>query len=502
MAKPWKKTGKWPYTYKDGVTKTYQVGFYDHDGAERSKSFPRVKGVGGADDWMKEYVQAERRGKASLERFLLDLDAADANPSTSGRTMGEVIQPYFAAVAPWEVKGLAKSTFSVNRNIANRHLLGKPGRTPRGETLPPLDYAVDLAKRPAADFNDPSAPRSWLTEMERAGTSDSVRERAWKVLSGVLTWAANSEAIPEVETNGCVLATKRNGAQRRSERRGGTGESGTRRRQRRRGAAVRSWALSPVSAELVRVHLLRRVKQRDPILPLRDATIATLQYGLCLRDQEVFGMRWRNLDSTELDDPDLVLVDEVLTWDELDEGKTSGAVRETHCPGLLREDLAHWKRALRKAGHSTRDVDFVIPGSLGGEYFDKETRAYRPIGIYDEESGTRHYSSNMAKKYNSKFFKVAVKKAAESGERYADILGATPYALRRGGISLRLRTEDAQIVAEECGTSLQMLDKHYAFALKDLDRLNRLPMDEEWRLARAAVEKQYGVQPRLRVVAA
>lgn len=501
MAQPWRKTGKWPYTYKDGTRKSYQVGFYDHNGVERSKSFPRVKGVGGADDWMKEYVQAERRGPESLRRFLLDLDAAEANPEKSGRTMGEVIQPYFAAVAPWKVKGLAPSTFNVNRHIANRHLLGKPGKTPKGDTLPPLNYSVKLANRPAADFNDPAAPRSWLTDMERAGVSDSVRQRAWKVLSGVLTWAAKSEDIPEIVTNGCILATERRGARRRSERRGGTGQSSSRPRQRRRGAAVRSWALSPMAVELVRLHLSRRVIQRDPLLPMRDATITALQYGLCLRDQEVYGMRWRCLDATELDDPELVVIEEVLTWDQLDEGKTSDSVRETHCPSLLREDLKVWKLALRKAGYSTRDVDFVIPGDLGGDYFDPKTKSFRPIGILDPASGTRHYSSNMAKKFNSKFFKPAVKTVAESSAKYADILGATPYALRRGGISLRLRTEDAQIVAEECGTCLQMLDKHYAFALKDLDRLKRRPMDEEWRLARAAVEEQYGGKPRLRVVA-
>jgi nickel/cobalt transporter (NiCoT) family protein len=36
---------------------------------------------------------------------------------------------------------------------------------------------------------------------------------------------------------------------------------------------------------------------------------------------------------------------------------------------------------------------------------------------------------------------------------FARILGATPYALRRGGIWLRLRSEDPQTVASECGTS-------------------------------------------------
>jgi hypothetical protein len=67
------------------------------------------------------------------------------------------------------------------------------------------------------------------------------------------------------------------------------------------------------------------------------------------------------------------------------------------------------------------------------------------------------------------------------------ILGTTPYALRRGGISLRVRTEDPQTVARECGTSLQMLNIHYAFALEDLRHQPPRPADVEWRAARVAL---------------
>jgi hypothetical protein len=78
---------------------------------------------------------------------------------------------------------------------------------------------------------------------------------------------------------------------------------------------------------------------------------------------------------------------------------------------------------------------------------------------------------------------------------FADILGATPYALRRGGISLRLRAEDPLTVAKECGTSLKMLSAHYAFAIDDLRRFGPRPIDVEWRAARAA---QAGNEPRRR----
>ncbi len=62
---------------------------------------------------------------------------------------------------------------------------------------------------------------------------------------------------------------------------------------------------------------------------------------------------------------------------------------------------------------------------------------------------------------------------------------ATPYALRRSGISLRLRAGDPQTVASECGTSLKMLSDHYAYAIADLRHHGPRPADTEWREARS-----------------
>ena len=75
------------------------------------------------------------------------------------------------------------------------------------------------------------------------------------------------------------------------------------------------------------------------------------------------------------------------------------------------------------------------------------------------------------------------REGAQQPEFFA-ILGATPYSLRRGGISLRLRAEDPQTVASECGTSLRTLSKHYAYAIEDLRRNGPRPVDIEWRAAR------------------
>jgi len=104
--------------------------------------------------------------------------------------------------------------------------------------------------------------------------------------------------------------------------------------------------------------------------------------------------------------------------------------------------------------------------------------------VRDPRTGACHFGENQAGGWGQRFFTPAVEKAALQPELFA-ILGATPYALRRGGISLRLRTEDPQTVASECGTSLRTLSKHYAYAIEDLRRNGPRPADIEWRAARA-----------------
>jgi hypothetical protein len=55
-------------------------------------------------------------------------------------------------------------------------------------------------------------------------------------------------------------------------------------------------------------------------------------------------------------------------------------------------------------------------------------------------------------------------------DEHGDIVGATPYSLRRGMISLRIRgREDRQAIAKQCGTSVEMLERSYSFAIEDLE---------------------------------
>lgn len=140
-------------------------------------------------------------------------------------------------------------------------------------------------------------------------------------------------------------------------------------------------------------------------------------------------MRWSSLKDG------FAWVLEVLSNGRLDEwGKTEHSTqRRTVIPSLLEEDLAEWRKTLEGSGHPTGALDFIIPGDLAGPEH----------GARDPRTGACHFSENQARAWGERFFTPAVEKAAEQPELFA-ILGATPYSLRRGGISLRLRAEDPQ----------------------------------------------------------
>jgi hypothetical protein len=135
MARPWRK--HWPHIGRDG-RKAYQLGYRDHRGKATAKSFASAKL---ANEWASDYMRAERRGAESLRRFVDDLDAAEANgQNAAARTIGEVVQLYFAFNAPDTADGLAPSTFRSYRHVASRHLLGIAGME-RGKPNPPAKYA-------------------------------------------------------------------------------------------------------------------------------------------------------------------------------------------------------------------------------------------------------------------------------------------------------------------------------------------------------------------------
>jgi hypothetical protein len=125
MARPWRKRSGWPYVGKSG-RRSYRVGFYDHDKRERTKSFPSA---GHARAWTHDYLTAERRGRDSLRRFLLDLDAKEADEA-EGRTIAEIVELFLETDAhPRNEEGLAPATYELYASALSSHLLGKPRRS-------------------------------------------------------------------------------------------------------------------------------------------------------------------------------------------------------------------------------------------------------------------------------------------------------------------------------------------------------------------------------------
>jgi hypothetical protein len=461
MARPWPKRSLWPYRTKSG-RRSYTVGFYDHDKRERSRTFPSVSH---ARAWMDDYITAERRGRDSLRRFLLDLDAKEANEA-EGRTIGEILELFLELDAhPRNEEGVAPSTYELYRSVLNCHLLGKPRHLPgNGRALPAADYALAIAATSASCFNEPQTPRAWRERMREAGVPGQTRLRAWRVLSSALSWAARSPAVPEIHSNGCKLAREPAVSRRRSARRGGTGYAPATRPR-----PLPGWALSPQAVEAIRTQMLLGVDGRGAILAHRDATIVSLQYGLAARNQEVWGLRWMSLNG------EFAWVTEVLSCGQLEQwGKTERSTqRRIAMPSVLRDDLDQWRAILRDSGQPARDIDFIVPGNL----------ASARQGVREAETGACYFSRAQAKGWGRRCFTPAVQAVAEY-EEFARVIGATPYALRRGGISLRLRTEDPQTVASECGTSLKMLSDHYSFPIEDLRQQEPRPADVEWRAAR------------------
>jgi hypothetical protein len=80
-----------------------------------------------------------------------------------------------------------------------------------------------------------------------------------------------------------------------------------------------------------------------------------------------------------------------------------------------------------------------------------------------------------------KYFRPAVRRVAEEWpDEHGDIVGATPYSLRRGMISLRIRAgDDRQMIAKHCGTSFEMLERSYSFGIEDLEDEGPKPVEEE-----------------------
>ena len=460
MREPWRKHGGWPYEGRRG--RSWQLGYRDHDGRVRSRSFKtRIA----AETWSREYVTAERRNR--LREFLLGSDAPEAH--VEGTPLGELILDWLASDAhPDSVGGLAQSTWNSYRSLASRHIIGNPiehqAKTgERAEVAPAIKPLGDedgyaIGHLLVTEFATANILRRWVAAMRRAGVNPPTEAKAWKVLSSALSWAVEEDSWP-LSVNGCLTMQRRRGM-RRASRRPGTGASRQLPTGKRRNDLA-SWALSPLAVERIRLVMLERVQQRPPLLALRDATAVSVQYGLAMRNQEIWALSLGDVVGRR------ATVREVLSYGALDAGKTEGATGPSRRPpidAVLADDVTAWRTALAAHGYPSAPEDFLLRGDFGGH------------GAPDG-----HMTGSQAHTWPGKYFAPAVRKVAERWpEEHGDIVGATPYSLRRGMISLRIRAgEDRQAIAKQCGTSVDMLERSYSFAIEDLEDEGAKPAEEE-----------------------
>jgi integrase len=460
MGEPWKKHGGWPHEGRRG--RTWQLGYRDHERRQRSKSF-RTKTA--ALIWASEYVEAERHNR--LRAFLLGSDAPEVQPDTT--PIAELILDWLATDAhPDSIGGLARQSWDTYRSIASRHIIGNPIERvlkKTGEVVevkPPVKplgqggYAI--GHLPAVEFETAAILKRWVQGMRAAGVSRETEAKAWTVISAALSWAVENDAWP-LSMNGCLTMQRRRGM-RRASRRAGTGAARQVSAGKRRDD-LPSRALSPLAVERIRLVMLERLEQRSLLLALRDATAVSVQYGLAMRNQEIWALTLGDVASRR------ATVREVLSYGALDVGKTEGATGRTRRPpidALLADDIAFWAAALAAHGYPAGADDFLLRGDLGGH------------GAPDG-----HMTGSQAHQWPRKYFAPAVRKVAERWpEDHGEIIGATPYSLRRGMISLRIRAgEDRQAIAKQCGTSVDMLERNYSFAIEDLEDEGPKPAAEE-----------------------
>jgi integrase len=461
MRVPWKKSGGWPYEGPRG--KSWQLGYRDHEGRVRAKSFKTKSDAG---IWFKTYVKADRQG--GLREFLVG--PGPGAPRQESAPVAELLLDWLATDAhPDSPGGLTRSTWESYRSVVSRHIIGNPVERELKKTGEIVEVepgikalgdedGYSIGQLPAVQLETADVLKRWVKAMRKAGVSATTEARAWKVLSSALSWAVEEDSWP-LSANGCLTMQRRRGM-RRASRRAGTGAVRRQATGRRRDDLA-SWALSPVAVERIRLAMLERLEQRLPLLALRDATVVSVQYGLGMRNQEVWALALGDVAGRR------ATIREVLSYGTLDAGKTAGATGPSRRPvidALLADDILAWKTALRAHGYGTHDVDFLLRGDLGGH------------GAPDG-----HMTGSQAHKWAVKYFTPAVRRVAERWpEEHGDIVGATPYSLRRGMISLRIRAgEDRQTIAKQCGTSVEMLERSYSFVIEDLEDEGPKPAEEE-----------------------
>ena len=351
MQEPWKKHGGWPYEGRRG--KSWQLGYRDHEGRVRAKSF-KTKSDAGV--WSKGYIKADRQGR--LREFLLGSDAPEVQPDTT--PVGELILDWLATDAhPDSPGGLARSTWDSYRSVASRHVIGNPVERELKKTgeivevepaIKPLGqqggYAI--GRIPAVQFETADVLKRWVQGnaqggRERLGRGEGMEGALVRSLVGCR--GRQLAALDERLSDDAAAARYATGLPSCRHRSGPPACVGQAPRRSRVVGAV------PLAVERIRLVMLERLDQRSPLLALRDATVVSVQYGLGMRNQEVWALTLGDVAGRRAS------VREVLSYGALDAGKTEGATGPSRRPpidALLADDLVAWKAALAGARISDR----------------------------------------------------------------------------------------------------------------------------------------------------
>jgi integrase len=364
-----------------------------------------------AEVWREQLERAEAMGTIEMLAVIEDRVGGDQE------TLAALIERWFVEdlLAPG---GVAVATAESYRLIWNNHLRPIAG------------------SRLVAEFADPKTSLQVRAKLRQGGVGLPTQARAMKILSSALSWAVEVEG--SLSVNGALAL-------------GGS----DRRRRRRRSQRVVSRPSSPsaaaaralTAADVVAIQLeaLARRAGRPARFAARDAAAIELIFDGGHRPQEIWGARWGDIDwPAGRRDRGVLWVNWVLSEGELADAKTEGSHRPAPLLPRTAAVLRWWRETAVEAGLPAGPDDFIFPGAA-------------PDG---------HLTRHQQHQWPARCFKPAALAASQS-EQHAYLAGATPYSCRRGHISSRLAAgEDIARVAEDCGTSTEMIHRHYLQALE------------------------------------
>lgn len=286
--------------------------------------------------------------------------------------------------------------------------------------------ADQIGEKPISAFETPGVINEWRVEIVKEGASDSVVKRATSVLSSALSFGLDLSP-PALQANGALsLSTNK------------------RRRKKTMSNApqkVRGVALSPYALEVV-----RRVMQarRPGTSGHMDSVIVAVHYMSGCRSQDLWALRWKDVDL----DAGWLHFENALIGKQAGRSLGAGKTGSHAAPvgGSLKKILEDWKATF----DATRPNDFVFPGA--------------------HELG--HMTTSQARNWRNRQWTPAVEIASEicpDEFELAELDRTTPYSCRRSFITLALRAHvDPNEVANWCGTSVEMLYRHYSQLIKGL----------------------------------